>query len=225
MQGNPERFVKVTNNELSFYYMIFNFQFNFHFEAFPRSQDLTNHRRTHTGERPYKCLICDKSFSRSNKLSQHTRWVTWDISSQIKKYQIIFRSLLESTQANALTNVYIANVHSNSQTTWCVILVVIPVKNRTRAESVVHVSYRMQSWNNINLRWDILKIRPNYQPVSMNAVNNWVLKNNRFNHVEGNKIIVHLKQKKKYIYQFSVFILGVPSIRNSKQLACISTDV
>lgn len=42
-------------------------------KSFPRRQDLNVHFRQHTGERPDICPVCGKSFSRSNKLTRHMR--------------------------------------------------------------------------------------------------------------------------------------------------------
>ncbi|EAL39615.3 AGAP008230-PA, partial [Anopheles gambiae str. PEST] len=41
--------------------------------VFPRSANLTRHLRTHTGEQPYKCRYCERSFSISSNLQRHVR--------------------------------------------------------------------------------------------------------------------------------------------------------
>ena len=42
-------------------------------KSFTRSDELTRHRRTHTGDKRYKCPLCDKEFTRSDHLKKHAK--------------------------------------------------------------------------------------------------------------------------------------------------------
>jgi len=42
-------------------------------KQFAKSSHLVNHSRIHSGEKPYKCLLCDKAFIESKSLRRHIR--------------------------------------------------------------------------------------------------------------------------------------------------------
>lgn len=40
---------------------------------FSRSDELSRHRRSHSGVKPYQCPVCEKKFARSDHLSKHIK--------------------------------------------------------------------------------------------------------------------------------------------------------
>ncbi|GBO44371.1 Early growth response protein 4, partial [Araneus ventricosus] len=42
-------------------------------KTFARNEELTRHRRIHSGYKPYHCHVCGKSFCRKDHLSKHLK--------------------------------------------------------------------------------------------------------------------------------------------------------
>ena len=51
---------------------------------FARSDELTRHYRKHTGDKPFKCTVCDRAFSRSDHLSLHMKR-HWEVSCEASR--------------------------------------------------------------------------------------------------------------------------------------------
>ena len=44
-------------------------------KTFSQNSNLTNHKRTHTGEKLFSCEICQSSFSNNSKLTRHKKTI------------------------------------------------------------------------------------------------------------------------------------------------------
>ncbi len=50
----------------------------FYFKRFSKSRNFHQHKRTHSGDKPYECDVCNKRFSQSGNLTLHKRTHTGD---------------------------------------------------------------------------------------------------------------------------------------------------
>jgi len=81
-------------------------------KRFTRSNHLVQHSRIHSGDRLYKCHVCNKAFSHSGHLNRHMRVHTGD---KPCKCSLCNKSFCESSGLRK----HKRNVHSDRRPYWC----------------------------------------------------------------------------------------------------------
>ncbi len=107
-------------------------------KTFARSDELSRHRRTHTGEKKHVCSACQKAFMRSDHLAKHQ-----------KRHQKLAASSWYEQQPKKETSINIVNFIFSSRTFFFRLLYYRLVKSKhTMDIQMLYILYRLEKHEN-----------------------------------------------------------------------------
>ena len=74
-------------------------------KSYSMRKSLTEHKRSHTSERPYKCSVCGKTYAKSGKFAQHKRTHTGE-----KRYKVCTSTSTAGSKFDSLISVILFSI-------------------------------------------------------------------------------------------------------------------